>query len=93
MIEFGDFVTNFTVRGVIREQRGASVDEVVEAILALSRLNPAAIAEQVAAGGLRETFPFRIRDGETPALRRFSDVEEIPDRPLTDEEYEQFLRG
>ena len=93
ILQHGELVTISSDVDSSDEQRGASVDEVVEAIVALSRLGEAEIAERAASGKLREMFPFRIRDGETPGLRLFSDVEEALARALTDEEYLQFLRG
>lgn len=93
MPQQGEFVTIPSDVDSSDQLRGASVDEVVEAIVALSRLDEAELAERVASGKLNEMFPFRIRDGETPALRPFSEVEEAPTRALTDEEYLRFLRG
>ena len=93
ILQHSDFVTISSDEELSDEQRGASLDEVVDAIEALSHLDEAELAKRVASGTLREIFPFRIRDGETPALRPFSDVEEAPARALTDDEYLRFLRG
>lgn len=93
ILQHGEFVTVSSDIDSSDEQRGASVDEVVAAIEALSHLDEAELAERAASGKLREMLPFRIRDGETLRLRPFSEVEEAPTRALTDDEYLRFLRG
>lgn len=70
-----------------------TMDEVVNSILALARLDEAQLAELVSSGNLRSQFPFRVQDSVSPPLRHFSDATKAPDRPLMDEEYQRFLRG
>lgn len=72
----------------------AVLEDVVSAILVLARHDEAELAEIVSAGKLREVFPYKARERAAPAsLGRFDDIEEAPARELTDEEYEDFLRG
>ncbi|MBI3376473.1 MAG: hypothetical protein HY017_32555 [Betaproteobacteria bacterium] len=72
----------------------AKLEDVVRAILVLAKHDEVELANIVNAGELHEVFPFEPRTHAAPAsLGRFDDITEAPARALTDEEYEDFLRG
>jgi hypothetical protein len=72
----------------------AKLEDVVRAILVLARRDEAELADIVSEGKLHEVFPFKPRTYAAPAsLGRFDDIKQAPARALTDEEYEDFLRG
>jgi hypothetical protein len=68
------------------------LDEITEAILKLATKDDVDILELAAEGRLKEIFPYKIRASRAPELEAWDDVVEAPNRPLTDEEYQQFLR-
>lgn len=65
--------------------------DVVDAILALAELDGSVLSHMAGTGELRQKFPFRVTD-EEQHLSRFDDIEEVPARRLTDDEYRRILR-
>ncbi|ODT85755.1 MAG: hypothetical protein ABS69_00575 [Nitrosomonadales bacterium SCN 54-20] len=69
-----------------------SLDEITEAILSLAEKDEVDILKFASEGRLKEIFPYKMRVSHAPELESWDDVIEAPTRPLTDEEYKQFLR-
>ena len=67
--------------------------QVTTAIIAMARRSEVDLAELASEGRLKEVFPFKLAEPVPSILENWDDVVEAPARPLTDEEYLNFLRG
>lgn len=91
-----EFSSQFLTVGVEAQGQGASTvesfDDITEAILSLASRDEVDILKLASEGRLREIFPYKMRASHAPELEAWNDVVEAPNRPLTDEEYQRFLR-
>ena len=74
------------------EPRGASLEELVRAIVELSRLDEGQLVELATKGEIGTVLPYALRPRKTPELESWDEVDEAPGRALSDEEYERWLR-
>lgn len=89
-----EFSSQFLTVGVEAQDTSAveSFDDITEAILGLASKDEVDILELASQGRLRELFPYKMRASHAPELEAWDDVVEAPNRPLTEEEYQRFLR-
>lgn len=75
------------------EPRELVLDEVANVIIKLSQIDEATLLEHASKGELASLLPYTVVASEAPQLEAWEDVVEAPDRELTDEEHERWLRG
>lgn len=72
-----------------------NMGEVVETIVKLAAYDEADLLRMASSGELASLLPFHPERDEhrSPMARRWDETEEIPPRPLTEEEYNEYLHG
>lgn len=86
-------LTSTTAVADWHEPRELVLDEVADAIIKLSQIDEATLLEHASKGELASLLPFTVVATEAPQLEAWDDVVDAPDRELTDEEHERWLRG
>ncbi|MFM9970689.1 MAG: hypothetical protein ACKVQK_20045 [Burkholderiales bacterium] len=84
---------NELVEFAVSATNKATVEEVVCAIVGLTKYSESELLEAASSGRLSELFPFRAPTRNTLDFEPFDAVVPAPARAMNDKEYEDFLRG